>query len=69
MGLNEDYSLETVPLIALGNCSKEVGGTDSVYVILAKAEYMPSSTYFLVFFSGRVSSVLVALLLVTRYSN
>ena len=33
--------------IALRNCSKEVGGKVSIYVILVKGEYMQSSTYFL----------------------
>ena len=37
---------ETVPQIALRNCSKEVGGKDSVYVILMKEEYVQSNTYF-----------------------
>ena len=35
---------ETTPQIALRNCSKEVVGTDSIYVILVKGEYMQSST-------------------------
>ena len=30
---------ETAPQIALRNCSKEVVGTDSIYVILANVEY------------------------------
>ena len=38
---------ETAPQIALRNRSKEVVGTDSIYVILVKGEYMQSSTYFL----------------------
>ena len=37
---------ETVPQITLRNCSKEVGGKDSIYVILMKEEYMQSNTYF-----------------------
>ena len=37
---------ETAPQIALRNCSKEVGGKDSIYVILVKGEYMQLSTYF-----------------------
>ena len=32
--------------IALRNCSKEVGGKDSIYVILVKGEYMQLSIYF-----------------------
>ena len=36
---------ETAFQIALRNCSKEVGGKVSVYVILVKGEYMQSSTY------------------------
>ena len=39
---------ETAAQIALRNCSKEIGGTDSIYVILVKAEYRQSSTYFFV---------------------
>ena len=35
---------ETVFQIALRNCSKEVGGKISIYVILVKEEYMQSST-------------------------
>ena len=31
---------ETVPQITLRNCSKEVGGKDSIYVILVNEEYM-----------------------------
>ena len=38
---------ETAPPIALRDCSKEVEGKDSIYVILVKGEYVPSSTYFL----------------------
>ena len=41
---------ETASQIALRNCSKEVGGTISVYVILVKEEYMQSSTFFLEIF-------------------
>ena len=37
---------ETAPHIALRNCSKEVRGRDSIYVILVKAEFMQSSIYF-----------------------
>ena len=37
---------ETAFQIALRNCSKEVVGKDSIYVILVKGEYMQSSTYF-----------------------
>ena len=37
---------ETVPQIALRNCSKEAVGKASIYVILVKGEYMQSSTYF-----------------------
>ena len=37
---------ETVPQIALRNCSKEAGGEgkDSIYVIWVKGEYIQSST-------------------------
>ena len=38
---------ETAFQMALRNCSKEVGGKVSIYVILVKGEYMQSSTYFL----------------------
>ena len=38
---------ETEFQIALRNCSKEVGGKVSIYVILVKGEYMRSSTYVL----------------------
>ena len=38
---------ETAFQIALTNCSKEVWGKVSIYVILVKGEYMQSSTYFL----------------------
>ena len=38
---------ETAFQIALRNCSKEVGGKASIYVILAKGEYMQSSIYIL----------------------
>ena len=31
--------------IALRNCSKEVRGKDSIYVILVKGEYMQSNTF------------------------
>ena len=48
---------ETVPQMALRNCSKEVGGKDSIYVILVKGEYMQSSTYFF----QKVSASLVKL--------
>ena len=37
---------ETAPKIALRNCSKEVRGRDSIYVILIKGECMQSSIYF-----------------------
>ena len=37
---------ETAFQIAPRNCSKEVGGKVSIYVILVKGEYMQSSTYF-----------------------
>ena len=37
---------ETASQIALRNCSKEVGGTISVYVIFVKEEYIQSSTFF-----------------------
>ena len=37
---------ETAPQIALRNCSKEAGGTDSIYEILVNGEYMQSRTYF-----------------------
>ena len=36
---------ETVPQMALRNCSKEVVGKDSIYVILVKGEYRQSSIY------------------------
>ena len=39
---------ETAPLIALRSCSKEGGGKDGILVILVKAGYMQSSTYFFV---------------------
>ena len=35
---------ETAAQIGLRNCSKEIGGTHSIYVILVKGEYMQSST-------------------------
>ena len=38
---------ETASQIALRNCSKQVGGKVSIYVVLVKGEYMQSSTYFL----------------------
>ena len=37
---------ETVFQTALRNCSKEVRGKVSIYVILVKGKYMQSSTYF-----------------------
>ena len=37
---------DTVPQIALRNCSKEVEGMDSIYVILVKGEYVQASAYF-----------------------
>ena len=37
---------EMAPQIALRNCSKEVGGKNSVYVILMKGVYLQSSMYF-----------------------
>ena len=46
-GKNRTAAQERAPQIALRNCSKEVGGKGSVYVILVKGEYVPSSTYFL----------------------
>ena len=36
---------ETVPQIALRICFKEIGGKDSIYVILVKEEYMQLSTF------------------------
>ena len=36
---------EIIPQIALTNCSKEVGGKDSIYVILVKGEYMQSTVF------------------------
>ena len=42
---------ETASQIALRNCSKEIVGKVSIYVILVKGEeYMQSSTYFFFFF-------------------
>ena len=38
---------ETAFQMALRNCSREVGGKVSIYVILVKGEYIQSSTYFL----------------------
>ena len=38
---------ETASHIALRNCSKEVGGKVSIYVILVTGEYIQSGTYFL----------------------
>ena len=35
---------ETAPQIALRNCSKEVGGKASIYVILVKGRYMLESS-------------------------
>ena len=37
---------KTASQIALRNCSKEVGGKVSIYVILVKEEYIQSSTLF-----------------------
>ena len=37
---------ETAPQIALRNCSKEVEGMDSIYVILVKGEYVQARAYF-----------------------
>ena len=37
---------ETVFQTALRNCSEEVAGEVSIYVILVKGKYMQSSTYF-----------------------
>ena len=37
---------ETTAQITLKNCSKEAGGKVDIYVILMKAEYVQSSTYF-----------------------
>ena len=48
--------------IALRNCSKEIVGTVSIYVILVKGEYMQSSTYFFFRF-------LPVILDVRRYKN
>ena len=53
---------ETAFHIALRNCSKEVGGKVSIYVILVKGEYMQSSTYFFFRF-------LPVILDVRRYKN
>ena len=41
---------DTAFQIALRNCSKEVGGKVSIYVILLKGEYMQSSSYIFFFF-------------------
>ena len=38
---------EIVSQIALRNCSKDLGGKDSIYVTLEKGEYRQSSTHFL----------------------
>ena len=38
---------ETAFQIALRNCSKEVRGKISIYVILVKGKYIQSRTYFL----------------------
>ena len=38
---------ETAFQIALRNCSEELRGKVSIYVILVKGKYMQSSTYFL----------------------
>ena len=43
---------ETAFQIALRNCSKEVGGRPSIYVISVKGKYMKSSIYFLQKFSA-----------------
>ena len=37
---------ETASQIALRNCSREIVGKVSMYVILVKGEYMHSRTYF-----------------------
>ena len=37
---------ETAPPIALRNCSKEVGGKVSVYVIVLNGEYIQSALFF-----------------------
>ena len=55
---------ETEPPIALRNCSIEVGGKDSIDVILVKGEYMKSSM-----FLKKVSACLVKLLLIMRSSS
>ena len=39
---------ETALQIAMRNCFKEVMGKGSIYVILAKQEYMEPSTYYFV---------------------
>ena len=38
---------EIASQITLRNCSKDLGGKDSIYVTLAKGEYRQSSTRFL----------------------
>ena len=43
---------DTAFQIALINCSKEVGGKVSIYVILLKGEYMQSSSYIFFFLEG-----------------
>ena len=43
---------DTAFQISLRNCSKEVGGKVSIYVILLKGEYMQSSSYIFFFLEG-----------------
>ena len=40
MRQNEDCDPDRAPQILLRNCSKEVVGKDSIYVILVKGEYI-----------------------------
>ena len=49
MRQNEDCDPDRAPQILLRNCSKEVVGKDSIYVILVKGEYRKSSTNFFFF--------------------
>ena len=46
MGKMRTIAHELAFQMALRNCSKEVGGKVSIYVILVKGEYVQSSTYF-----------------------
>ena len=48
---------ETAFQIALRNCSVDVGGKVSIYVILVKGEYMQSSTHFLQKVAARLVEV------------